>query len=895
MNDINRHCNKPPINLQTFSEWPSVSEGSISNNGFFASYIIENCPIGARTGIVLSLLNDWRIVIANISGRIAFSSNNRKAVWINGGDSLGMVRLGSDQISYIASVGSYELKGDYVICRPKIANRDLLVINIRTNESKLYSSVSSYQVSEDNESVALLRKVSSGDAVVNELNVLYLHNGKLYTVWRGGEVSCFVIDRIGEKVAWITIDSLTQESTIQIVGISKVNCGKNVVKKILSVKEYSFKFQGIQKFGIKEDLLFITLTENTKRNAMSNISHNSATVNIWSFNDARLPSSQLFERIPRSYVAVVNIRNCTIIKLEGENELMLMPKHSIEHMLDTLALLKAQEINGRGGESKWNDSYKPHWYTISTINGHRTSLDFIGGNTLVELSPNGRYVVYYDNKKKNYFSYDVSTKKIRNLTYGLDEIWGSNSNSENYRYTSIAGWGKNDATVFIYGQYDIWQIDPSGKLFPLNLTNGFGRRNAVVFSLVLDEYNQHSFNRREMLLLMAFNQITKANGFYQKRIGTQGNPDSLTMDGRIYDTMNNQSIQSVDNFAPVKAERANNYILKRMSTKEAPNYFSTKDFRIFKPLSELSPEKGYNWYTSELHTWKTCNGDLLQGILYKPENFDSSKMYPIIFHYYDKKSDGLNAYIVPDALSAYCNINIPYFTSNGYLVFCPDIHYAIGDPLQGVLESIVSAVKYLSQFSFVNISKMGLQGGSWGGVETNYLITQTSLFKAACSSSGMANSVSGYGAVLPDGTSLQGMYELGQFRMGATLWERPLCYIKNSPVLFANGISTPILLMHTKNDDICPFSNVLEFFIALRRLGKRSWMLVYEGNHGLYGGEARDFSLRMKQFFDHYLLDSLPPIWMTVGVPARLRGIESGLNLDVNVRTPVSNLIKEDK
>ena len=182
---------------------------------------------------------------------------------------------------------------------------------------------------------------------------------------------------------------------------------------------------------------------------------------------------------------------------------------------------------------------------------------------------------------------------------------------------------------------------------------------------------------------------------------------------------------------------------------------------------------------------------------------------------------------------------------------------------------------------WVDSLKMGLQGHSFGGYETNYLITHCHMFVAACSASGLSDIISDYGGLEDDGSSLEVLFEQTQNRIGATLWGKPELYIKNSPIFRADHVTTPLLMMHTKIDGACPFANAVEFFIALRRLGKKVWMLQYDdGNHFLWGNAAADFTIRMQQFFDHYLKGSPAPKWMIEGIPAKLKGIEDGLELE---------------
>ena len=176
------------------------------------------------------------------------------------------------------------------------------------------------------------------------------------------------------------------------------------------------------------------------------------------------------------------------------------------------------------------------------------------------------------------------------------------------------------------------------------------------------------------------------------------------------------------------------------------------------------------------------------------------------------------------------------------------------------------------------------------------MITHSNLFAAACSVSGVSDLISFQGQIVRDGISNQGFVETGQIRMAASLWQKPELYIANSPIFSVDKITTPILLMHNTIDEGVPFSQAIEFFTALRRLQKPSWLLEYaEGNHYVSGKSSTDFTIRMQQFFDYYLKDSLPPEWMTKGRPARLKGVDDRLRLDTSGRRPGPGLLTEEE
>jgi dipeptidyl aminopeptidase/acylaminoacyl peptidase len=237
-------------------------------------------------------------------------------------------------------------------------------------------------------------------------------------------------------------------------------------------------------------------------------------------------------------------------------------------------------------------------------------------------------------------------------------------------------------------------------------------------------------------------------------------------------------------------------------------------------------------------------------------------------------------------------INIPWFVSQGYLVFTPDIQYSIASVSgktvgDAAVNSVVSAAQNLIRLPYVNANKIGIQGHSFGGGETLYIITHSNLFSAACAAAPtVSNEVSAYlGIHYPKGKA-GGEYrlsyaELGHDHIGTTLWDRPDLFIKASPVFKADKVATPLLIMHNEEDQACEWSQSLEMYMALRRLEKEVWMLQYDGgDHIVFGKNAIDYTIRMAQFFNHYLKGAPAPIWMTQGIFARLKGIEAGYELD---------------
>ena len=215
-------------------------------------------------------------------------------------------------------------------------------------------------------------------------------------------------------------------------------------------------------------------------------------------------------------------------------------------------------------------------------------------------------------------------------------------------------------------------------------------------------------------------------------------------------------------------------------------------------------------------------------------------------------------------------------------MFIPDIPYKVGYPGESALNAVVPGVTMLINKGFVQADNVGVQGHSWGGYQIAYMITETNLFKAAEAGAPVSNMTSAYGGIRwSTGMSRMFQYERTQSRIGGSLWEYPLRYIDNSPLFQADKVETPVLMMHNDNDGAVPWYQGIEFFVALRRLGKPVWMLNYNGaEHGLHKfAHRKDWSIRMQQFFDHYLKGAPAPVWMEHGVPAVMKGKTLGLEL----------------
>ncbi|MES2893044.1 MAG: prolyl oligopeptidase family serine peptidase [Bacteroidota bacterium] len=592
-----------------------------------------------------------------------------------------------------------------------------------------------------------------------------------------------------------------------------------------------------------------------------------ARLDVWHYNDDYLQPQQLKQlsaEQKRNYTAVIQPGSGKLVQLGDENaeSVILVDEGNADYVL-------ASSTKGGRIAAQWTGRGTRSAYIISTLDGKRTLVnkDVL---SFMQASPKGKFIYWYDPAQKNYFTYEVNTGETRNITKNLKvPLYDTENDMPDYpSAVGASGWIEDDAYFLINDEYDIWKVDPTGNEQPKNITNGYGRKNKVSLDYVILDLEKRFVNKNETVLLRGFNKLTKYAGFFTKNVIEIGDPVLLQMGPYAFNN-------------PLKAKTADAFIVQR-SNIDANELFASPDMKSMRQLTDIaSQQKDYNWLTVELVKWKMFDGKMSEGMLYKPANFDPKKKYPIIFYFYERNSDNLYNYRAPAPSASI--INVPLFVSNGYLVFDPNIYYKTGEPGQSAYNSVVSAAKFLAKMPFVDSTRMALQGQSWGGYQIAYLITKTNMFRAAGAGAPVANMTSAYGGIRwGAGINRQFQYEKSQSRIGATLWQRPDLYIKNSPLFEADKIKTPLLMTHNDADDAVPWYQGIEFFTALRRLNKKVWLLQYNGEaHNLIERKNRkDLSIRLSQFFDYYLKDAQPAKWIKDGLPATEKGKSWGLEVE---------------
>ena len=548
----------------------------------------------------------------------------------------------------------------------------------------------------------------------------------------------------------------------------------------------------------------------------------------------------------RSYRAVYHLQANKFVQLSDESMESLAPSNDGSYA-----------IGADNRKYRVISDYDPgftDYYLVNTSDGSRKPLlTKQRGN--VSLSPNAKYAIYFDGK--DWYSYSVAGGSTVNLTKSLNVRFFNEENdvpSTPGAY-GIAGWTKDDMDVLIYDRYDIWRVSPDGSA-ATNLTDEVGRKEKTRLRYVRLDPRERWIDPDKPMLLAAENQETRDSGFYRDKVNSTAAPQKLLTAAKDFNN-------------PAKAKDADVLIMTASRFDQFPDIWVTNStFRELKRVSNGDAQRAaYTWGTGELVNFKNIDGVPLKGLLLKPDNFDPKKKYPLMVYIYEKLSEGLHQFRNPGPGTS---INPTYYVSNGYLVFMPDIVYTIGYPGQSAMKCVLPGIQAVVDKGVVNENAIGIQGHSWGGYQIAYMVTQTNRFKAAAPGALVANMTSAYSGIRwGTGLPRQFQYERSQSRIGGSLWDYPLRFLDNSPIFRADRVETPLLMLHNDEDDAVPWYQGIEYFLALRRLGKEAYLFNYNGEkHGLRKRiNQKDYTRRLQEFFDHFLKGAPAPEWMEKGIP----------------------------
>lgn len=876
---------KPAIDTSVLGKWPEISGSKISNDGKYSVYIITEKITPGQKLVVVSNETLKKMEIPRAEDGASFTADSRKCLFLNGLDSLGIVDLKTAKIRYVPNVASFTAAkvGNWFAYLEK-DSRQLTVKNSLSGKQQIIPQVLDYTFTPDGKKLVVRTPLKQGNSDTGqELHWIDLATGNDTKVLDAHEIANITMANSSDKLAFSAKASSGDHPSLYLFdqqeGITRCIASDQMVDSLKSASDianlYFSKYSDKILFSIKKRYSYIT-TKPSKDPGLI----------VWNYRDFPQKDEKAGRTGHFGYWFSniwygVDLKNSRVTQLDRPGMDVVWgtnPGKFENYLLFT-----------------YSDPYKHKdndvsFYLVS-LNDASQKLLARAGSAMYDLSlnPGEEFAVWYDLDSLSFYSYNVQSggKAKIGVPYPVCDTEVVENEALHFPPYGIAGWSADGHSAYFYDEFDIWKIDLEGKTPPFNLTGGAGRKNHLSFSFVdpdlaLSNGAKLVEDNRDVIL-EGFNTDTKDNGFWRKKHDSQL-PEKLNISSHCY-----YWGRTNDNEAPdirpwvLKARDADIYIVGRQAATEFPNLYTTRDFKNFRAISDLHPEKDFNWYTTELVTWKLPDGRTSQGVLYKPENFNPTKKYPVLIHYFERKSDRLNGYLVPGWSSA--TVDIPFYVSSGYLVFTPDIHWRRGHQGQSSTETLVSAAHCLAARPYVDSTRIGIMGHSWAGWQTNFTVTHSqNVFAAACTGAGMSDLVSVYDESV--GNFPADYLENRIAGFGKTPWNSTELYIENSPILSADKTTTPLLIMQGSQDTSTPFWQGIEMYEGLHRAGKKVWLLQYTNSgHSVVGQDIQDFTVRMKQFFDYYLMGAPAPVWMTKGVQ-NFSNENTGLQLDTSGAKP---------
>lgn len=739
------------------------------------------------------------------------------------------------------------------------------VVDLDKLQVSSFEKVASFALSDYNNGLLWIEQ--KGDSIDSTYVMRYNNEPMNHTVVfsAAGQALQPVFDSHGQQLAFLFTSDTSSRKVYKMAFMNRKDVNATIILDTvssffpasLSVSE-NFKPQ----FAEDGTALYFGLAPKPEYRSKDTLTADEkVSLDIWNWMDGRIQPQQLKELEKdrkRSQTAVYYPDKGNFVQLSDNQffDIRLDPKLHRKYLIgiDPVPYEKY---------SSWEQARYNDVYIVDRTTGQKKLL--LGKqSSFFSLSPSMDYLLYYSLADSSWYSLNIKNLYRTKITNNAMDVFYSLENdvpNEAGPY-GFAGWiNENEAVV--YSRNHLWRLDITGKKVAVKMTQLPEGKDVSFRYLNLD---MDEFYLPERLYLSAFNHDLKSSGFAVLDIKSGDLKMLLVEPARMSGL--------------AKAKKADVFVFRKETYQQYPDLHLTQDdFIHTTQISHANPQqKSYCWGDVKLVDWISFNGDSLEGLLYYPANFSKDSTYPMIVYFYETHSEDLYRHISPRPSRS--TINISDYTSRGYFVFTPDIKYRSPLPGQSAYDAIISGTQsMLERVKHIDATRMGLQGQSWGGYQTAWLVTRTNLFKAAMAGAPVSNMTSAYGGIRWESGMVRAFqYEEGQSRIGASLWENQQAYIENSPLFYADRVATPLLIMSNDNDGAVPWYQGIEFFNALRRLDKPVWMLVYNNApHNLTRrADSMDLTKRMQQFFDYYLNGAPCPEWMKIGVPAIDKGKKTG-------------------
>lgn len=693
------------------------------------------------------------------------------------------------------------------------------------------SDINTIKIS-DNKQVILFqhKKIDKGVGIIN------LKNFKIdYNTQVKDSIKHIIWDK-RFPIAFLTPNLLSQNNYPFIYFFNYID--NKIHKQKLYDQSYFRDFEALS----KESFKVVSLSR------ISNKPYNVNELELWSTKDRKLNHTISSSNNPKENIQghiIFNYQNKKVYQTK-----ILNHHESVRIDENTLLIFDSNQYLNYS----YLNSARPKDIKLFNISENKETLIVKAqANTVntTSLSPNGTFFIFIKNNILNI--YDTKNKKLDNKIKIIDDGLKLRSFVEKIRI-----WSKDEKYFYFVSNSNLMRYNTKTKKTETLIYS----KNEVKRYKILNELEESKFNLNNEIhsksivdnkLLINIYDIT--NAYFSL----------LVLD-------NNKQIEIIKNTDDHISKVKNSKDFKTI-TYTLENYNKPKAVYIFdngktKSLLENDmPKNLYDWKKQKIVSYKDKYGNILKGLLYYPKNFDPHKKYPMITYIYEMQSQNANKYTYPSYLNGN-GFNLDIYLENNYFVFYPDILTTEQGPGISALNCVEESINtILQQENAINTEKLGLQGFSFGAYRTNFIITQTDLFKTAVSGSGPSDLISFYFSYLYGyNTPNIALFENGQFDISFEFSENKKLYLANSPILFADKINTPLLTFAGNKDKIVDKKQQEGLFIALLRYQKPHIALFYKNEgHSFHKKENQiDITKRVMNWFDYYLkdLDTKETFWV---------------------------------
>lgn len=909
---------KPPMGHDVYDGWQRVASVELSADGSVLVYQIAPQEGDAET-IIRRVLDGREIRIpraaaVSMDGAWAYclikpafqavrqAKIEKKKAEDMPKDTLAVIDLKTLSLKKFPDAKSFKAGSDAMPFVAYKYDKGVVVMNPATEAVDTLMHADQFVFSRDGRQLALTFKKDKKDSLSRNEIAWYDPASMAKTVldtdkpYYGG----LAFDDTGRRLVFLaSTDSVKDGNKHCAILLSKDGMAPETVvpQEYANEKGWTFNENSAPYFSKSGNRLFAGVAPFLGPKDTTIVDFETARLDIWNWDALLTPPMQKVQRqriVTRTYPTVIDLADPKPVLLSDADFGTLTIVGGGDGDLALLVDDAAYRLASYWDSNPYNDIS-----LVSLKDGsHRTVFTRLPGRATISAA--GKYLIWYDCDDLQWHTYEVATGKQANLTAGCGvAFYDEEDDHPSYpgAYDRRPTWTAGDEFVLICDRYDVWKFKPDGSAAEC-LTKGTGRANKVQFRKTsYVDYGFTATDRKlgvdhvpaagEQLWLSAYDEVTKRNGM---AVVTGFKPQTPVwyVKEASYGTVVKARDAAVIAFT--EGDYRHSYDLRLVcdATKKglSKGAFSLKP-SLQKRLDEaqvltaVNPQQAdYRWGDVQLVHWNAYDGTPLDGLLFVPEDRKPGEKLPMMIYFYEKNAETLYNYRAPAPSRS--TVNIPMYVSNGYAVFVPDIVYTDGHPGESAYNCICSGAEAMcGQFDFIDRDRMAIQGQSWGGYQVAYLVTRTGMFKAGGAGAPVGNMTSAYGGIRWESGLVRAMqYEHGQSRIGKSMWEEGglELYIENSPVFHVDKVTTPVLIMANDADGAVPWYQGIEFFSNLRRFGKPAWLLQYndEAHNLVERRNSKDLSVRLQQFFDHYLKDAPMPVWMKYGVPEHRKGQEFG-------------------